>query len=72
MKTYAQGDRVTTPLGAGTVLDFEAFDDNGMQAPNSPTDNGQRLHVKLDDPTRWLAHATHGDPYMFRSEIAPE
>jgi hypothetical protein len=72
MITYKAGDRVQTPLGSGTVLDFEAFDERGMQAPNSPTDNGRRVHVKLDDPARWAPHATHGDPYMFRTEIAPE
>lgn len=69
MNIYKAGDRVNTPLGAGAVLDFESFDAKGMQAPNSATDNGGRVHVKLDDPARWAPHATHGDPYMSRSEI---
>jgi hypothetical protein len=70
MITFKAGDRVQTPLGAGTVQDFEAFDENGKQAANSPTDNGRRVRVKLDDPTKWAAHETHGDPYMFRSELS--
>ena len=69
MTTYKAGDRVTTPLGAGTVEAFERFDDKGMSLEPSNTDQGGRVVVKLDDPTQWAAHATHGNPYMFRSEI---
>ena len=71
MTTYKVGERVTTPLGAGTVVSFEHFDDEGMSLEPSNTDQGRRVVVKLDDPTRWAAHATHGNPYMFRSEIQP-
>lgn len=69
MGLFVPGDRVSTPLGAGTVRAFESFDEHGQQAPDTDRDNGGRALVELDDPTRWAAHATHKGPYFFRSEI---
>jgi len=72
MSTYQPGDRVNTPLGAGTVQAFETFDDDGHHIQDTSTDNGRRVLVALDDPARYLAGTLgHAGPYMTRNEITP-
>ena len=47
--SYIKGQRVLTPLGAGTVECFETFIENGMRAIHC------RVVVNLDDGSRWAA-----------------
>lgn len=67
-----KGQRVQTPLGAGTVLGFERFTLNGFSAPNSDTDiegSTSRVVVQLDHPENWACHPLCPHPYMLRSEL---
>ena len=64
--SYVKGQRVLTPLGAGTVECFETFIENGMRAIHC------RVVVNLDDGSRWAASTnTSPHPYMFRNEVCP-
>lgn len=64
--SYIKGQRVLTPLGAGTVECFETFIENGMRAIHC------RVVVNLDDGSRWAASTnTSPHPYMFRNEVCP-
>ena len=76
--SYIKGQRVLTPLGAGTVECFETFIDNGMKAIQVEVDEGPdtwhpcRIVVNLDDGSRWAASTnTSPHPYMFRNEVCP-
>ena len=64
--SYIKGQRVLTPLGAGTVECFETFIENGMRAIHC------RVVVNLDDGSRWAASTNASPhPYMFRNEVCP-
>ncbi len=76
--SYIKGQRVLTPLGAGTVKCFETFTSDGMKAVEVENDPGEdtqhitRIVVKLDDRRRWAASsAKMPHPYMFRNEVCP-
>lgn len=60
------GQRVMTPLDAGTILGFESFTPEGQQGPTSDVDNGNRAIVRLDKPENWIATPGTPHPYMFR------
>lgn len=74
MSTLQKGQRVQTPLGAGTVVGFERFTPGGFSAPLSDTDNEgstSRVVVQLDRPENWLGTSPeHPDPYMYRSQLS--
>ena len=72
MIAFTIGQRVDTPMGLGTVKGFEMYLQDGMAVDvfdADPQTEGSRVIVRLDDPERWAAHATHGDPYFFRAEL---
>lgn len=64
------GQRVMTPLDAGTIIGFESFTPNGQQGPTSDTDNGNRAIVLLDKPENWILTPATPHPYMFRSDMS--
>lgn len=74
MIAYTIGQRVVTVLGLGTVKGFEMYLQDGMAVDvfdADPRTAGSRVIVRLDDPESWAAHATHGDPYFFRTQVSP-
>lgn len=60
--------RVMTPYGPGTVIGFEAFTVEGMQAPmtDEPTSPTCRIVVKLDRPENW---AGPGYPHFWEKDL---
>jgi hypothetical protein len=68
MTNLTVGQRVMTPLDEATIIGFESFLPNGSQGPDVFEDNGNRVHVRLDTPSKWILHSQkQPDPYMFRS-----
>lgn len=70
MESFYIGQRVITgKFGDGVVSGFERI---GIATIWKPTEYGEgdRIAVKLDDPTRWACHSeTSGDPYFFADEL---
>lgn len=70
LQTYELGQRVVTVYGEGVVLGFESFTPEGHQAPTSRKDNGRRIIVKLDDPTKWSCSPISHNPYFYRQDVS--
>jgi hypothetical protein len=70
MKSFYIGQRVGTgKFGDGVVSGFERV----TTVITHPTEYGEgdRVAVKLDDPTRWACHSEKsGDPYFFADELS--
>lgn len=61
-----------TYLGSGTVLGFEVFNAKGWPLDLVEVDpqNGYRVVVQLDDPSKWACTPLTPNPYFTREEIS--
>lgn len=68
MKHFIKGQRVTTPHGLGTILNFERV--VHVRLPVTYVDEyvaGDRIQVQLDDPDLWV-HGV-GNPHYSARDI---
>ena len=65
------GTRVLTVYGWGTIINFERVPHiNSPIVHATEYAEGDRIGVKLDNPTNWACHSeTSGNPYFLLSDL---